>query len=377
MSPVDAVVIVFAVLLAVTGAARGFTDQAVALVGLGAGALAGSRLAPHLLEDGDASPWLPLVALGGAVAGALVVHAVLARLAAPLARVVSRGTGRAVDAAGGAVLGAGLALVLAWLVAAAATFQPGAGVRDRVRDSVVLRALVEAVPPDRVLGALYRLDPWPLLPGLPLPAPAADPGLVEEPAVRGAGASVVMVSGNACGVPIAGSGWVAREGLVVTNVHVIAGQEAPAVRAPGEPAREGYAVHVDAGQDIALVRVPGLRAPSLPLGPELPPRPVVIWGHPGGGPLRALAGAVGAPVAASAPGAYGGPRVRRTVVPLRGDIRPGASGGPAVDGEGRVAAMVFGARPGGGGGAGVPAGEIARALAAPVGAPVDPGPCPA
>ncbi|MDX6556675.1 MAG: hypothetical protein QOD86_2870, partial [Miltoncostaeaceae bacterium] len=361
----------------ITGAARGFTDQAVALIGLGAGAMAGSRLAPHLLEDGDASPWLPLVALGGAIAGALLVHAILARLAAPLARAVSRGPGRAVDAAGGAVLGVALAVVLAWLVAAAATFQPGEGVRDRVQESAVLRALVEAVPPERVLGALYRLDPWPLLPGLPLPAPSADPGLVDEPAVKGTGASVVLVTGDACGVPIAGSGWVARDGLVVTNVHVIAGQDAPTVRAPGERAREGHPVYVDAVQDVALLDVPGLDAPSLPLGPALPPRAVVIWGHPGGGPLRALAGAVGAPATASAPGAYGGPRVRRAVVPLRGDIRPGASGGPAVDDRGRVAAMVFGSRPGGGGGAGVPVDVIARALAAPASAPVDPGPCPA
>ena len=376
MSPVDMVVIAVALLLVATGAARGFTDQAVALVGLGAGALAGSRLAPRLLRDGDASPWLPLVALGGAVVGALVVHAVVARLAAPLARAVARGPGRAVDAAGGAVLGAALAVALAWLVAAAATFQPDADLRRHVRDSAVMRALVEAVPPDRVLGTLYRLDPWPLLPGLPLPAPSADPGLVDEPAVRGAAASVVLVAGRACGLPIAGSGWVARDDLVVTNAHVVAGQDAPTVRTPGGASLEARPVYVDAAQDVALLAVPGLDAPALALGPAAPPRPVVIWGHPGGGPLRASAGAVGTPVTAFAPGAYGGAPRRRSVVPLRGAVRPGNSGGPAVDAAGRVAAMVFGARSGGGGVA-VPVDAIARALAARVGAPVDPGPCPA
>jgi uncharacterized membrane protein required for colicin V production len=261
MSPVDAVVIALALLLAATGAARGFTDQAVALVGLGAGALAGSRLAPGLLEDGDASPWLPLVALGGAVIGALVVHAILARLAAPLARRVTRGPGRVADATGGAVLGAALAVALAWLVAAAATFQPDEDLRRHIRDSAVMRALVEAVPPDRVLGALYRLDPWPLLPGLPLPAPPADPGLVDAPAVRGAGASVVLVTGRACGVPIAGSGWVARDDLVVTNVHVVAGQDAPRVQIQGGASLEARPVHIDPGEDIALLAVPGLDAP--------------------------------------------------------------------------------------------------------------------
>ena len=375
MSVIDVIVIGFVVLLGAAGAARGFVDQAVSLVGLTAGAVAGSRLAPELLPDGDASPWLPLAALGGAVAGALVVRAVLARLAAPLARRVVRGPLRGLDALGGAALGAALAVAVAWLVAAAALFQPGEAARAQVQRSSVLRALVAAVPPDSVLGALYRLDPRPLIPGLPLPAPPVDPGLLDLPGARDVAGSVVVVTGRSCGVPIAGSGWVARDGLVVTNVHVVAGQRSSQVHAPGRTGLRGVPVYADAQNDVAVLSVPGLDVPALPLAPaSAGPRPVLIWGYPHGGPLRAGPGSVGAAATVLAAGAHGGAPRPRAVVPLRGALAPGSSGGPAIDRSGRVAAMVFGLRAGGGG-VGVPVAPIERALAAPRAGVADTGPC--
>jgi S1-C subfamily serine protease len=50
--------------------------------------------------------------------------------------------------------------------------------------------------------------------------------------------------------------------------------------------------------------------------------------------------------------AYGTGRVTRSIAALRGVVRPGNSGGPLVDGDGRVLATVFAAvtgtsRPGG------------------------------
>ena len=47
----------------------------------------------------------------------------------------------------------------------------------------------------------------------------------RDPDVGGAGNSVVRVRGSACGLGVEGSGWIAGPGLVVTNAHVIAGQE--------------------------------------------------------------------------------------------------------------------------------------------------------
>ena len=74
--------------------------------------------------------------------------------------------------------------------------------------------------------------------------------------------------------------------------------------------------------------------------------------------------------------AYGRGPVRRSVTSIRGRVRSGNSGGPAVDGRGRVVTTIFAASVGGGrrSGFGVPDSVVARALRRAGGA-VDTGPC--
>src|SRR5438094_583573 len=57
------------------------------------------------------------------------------------------------------------------------------------------------------------------------PVAPPDPRLLRSPGVRRASPSVVRVLGTACGLRIAGSGWVAAPSLVVTAAHVVAGQK--------------------------------------------------------------------------------------------------------------------------------------------------------
>ena len=113
MTAVDGIVIAWMVIWAVFGTSRGLVEQVLSLIGLAAGALAGSRLAPLLLPDGRESLWLPLVSLAGAIVGATLVQVLLLALAAPLRRRVMSGSARRVDQGGGLVLGAALGLVLA------------------------------------------------------------------------------------------------------------------------------------------------------------------------------------------------------------------------------------------------------------------------
>ena len=74
--------------------------------------------------------------------------------------------------------------------------------------------------------------------------------------------------------------------------------------------------------------------------------------------------------------AYGRGPVRREITSLRGLVRSGNSGGPLVDGDGRVLATVFAATAGGSGHGGfaVPDAIVERALAR-AGGSVDTGPC--
>jgi S1-C subfamily serine protease len=62
------------------------------------------------------------------------------------------------------------------------------------------------------------------------------------------------------------------------------------------------------------------------------------------------------------------------VVPIRGTILHGDSGGPAIDRAGRVVAMMFAAADGGGGGYGVPVSDVLRGVGAQH-ASADTGPC--
>ena len=379
MSLVDVVVLVWIAAWAALGAGRGMVDQVLSLAGLAVGALVGSRLAPALLPDGRESVWLPLVALAGAVVGAVLAQALLFLLAAPLRRRVQRGAARHVDQGGGLVLGAAMGLALAWLVAAVVVVQPSdraAGLLDQVRRSSILQEALSAVPPDRVLGALARIDAFALIPLPPAALPPPDPALAGGPAARRAQGAVVELRGRACGVIRQGSGWVVGRDLVATNAHVIAGQDDTQALVPGGgPSRDAEPVYVDAANDVALVRVEDVGVAPLTLG-DAPraPEPVVLLGYPGGGPLRAEAATAAPPRTVFAPDAYGRGSSPRSVIVTRGSLGPGSSGGPVIDASGEVVAMIFGGTDDGRSGAAVPPAPIRRALQAPH-VPTDPGPC--
>ena len=97
-------------------------------------------------------------------------------------------------------------------------------------------------------------------------------------------------------------------------------------------------------------------------------------GYPGGGPLTVSPGRIGTPAFVFTRDAYDREFVHRTVVPLRGSVRHGDSGGPVLDRGGHVVAMMFAADEGGGGGYGVTATDIDRALSARQAQAPTPGP---
>jgi S1-C subfamily serine protease len=141
---------------------------------------------------------------------------------------------------------------------------------------------------------------------------------------------------------------------VVTNAHVVAGEANTEVQVeglgPGLPAR---VIVFDPRDDIALLRVTGLSQPPLMLAPD--PRsgtPAAILGYPLDGSFDAEPGRIGQSNVVRTQNAYGVGPVVRTITPLRGRVRPGNSGGPMVDANGRVVTTVFAAltgttRPGG------------------------------
>jgi uncharacterized membrane protein required for colicin V production len=361
---IDVLVIAWVAITAVVGLRRGFTGQAVALVGFAIGAIIGSRLAPALLTGGDRSPWKPIAALVGAIVCGLLLQAAATPLANRMRAVVQHSPFASIDRAGGLITGSLLGLLAVWMLAVAALHQPALGMRNVVQRSAILPPLVDRLPAGVLMNALERFDRLPVIAaalGDALPPP--DPELPHNAAIATAAASVVRIDGTACSLELRGSGWVIQPQLVVTNAHVIAGEDHTQVQLPD---REwaAYPVYVNKDMDIAILRVPGLTAPPLVTHPlHADTAPVALIGYPGGGGLNVAPGTAGRSVTVLAADAYGHGLAPRTVVPIRGPLRHGDSGGPVLDRHGRVLAMMFAANQNSSGGFGIPIEDITDSLA--------------
>lgn len=307
---------------------------------------------------------MPLASLVGAVLGAIVLQVAGSALGGRIRGAVVRTPFRLPDSAGGVVMGAMIGLAAAWLAAVAALQVQESRLRRTVQESAILSSLVDAVPPRTVLRALARFDPLPLIaapPDLRLPPP--DGSVLASPVAKAAARSVVKVQTIACGVGIQGSGWVIEDRLVATNAHVVAGQDRTEVAAPNGQVVSAFPVYLDTDNDVAILYAEDLTVPPLEVA-RAPPSDdeVVLLGYPRDGPLTAAAATAGAPTKVFAPDARGRRAGLRTVVPLRGNVERGESGGPVVNQAGRVVAMMFAAAQGGDGGFGVPVEEIVRGL---------------
>ncbi|HET6831005.1 MAG TPA: MarP family serine protease [Solirubrobacterales bacterium] len=346
MTTIDWAIVALVVILVPIGYRQGLLVAGLGLGGFAAGAVLGARLAPLLLEDGSASPYAPGVALlGGLVLGgavALIAEGVAVALRRRLPRPFS-----AIDSVGGAVAFAALGVALAWVAGALALNAPALrGVRGDVQRSVILGAVNDVLPPSGpILNVLNRITPeQPVISGPAADVPSPKEGIANDPDVVAAGQSVTRVEGTACGLNVSGSGWVGAPGLVVTNAHVIAGQDDTSV-----VTREGAELDAQPAvyrprDDVAVLRVPGLDEPSLPLAadPESG-TPGAVLGFPGAGEFHAAPARLGTTGTVKSQNSYGRGPIERKMTSFRAEIESGNSGGPLVGGRGRVLTTVFAA----------------------------------
>jgi S1-C subfamily serine protease len=363
VTKVDLGAIAFCFLTAFIGWRKGLVASALSVAGIVLGAWLGSRLGPQLLEDGPDSPYTPLAALAGAAVGAIVLETLGTLAGATLRGRLRTPRLRSLDAAGGVVLGGIAGLAVVWVIGAVALLWPGqTGLREGAQGSFVLRRLNEVVPPRDLLNALARIDPFPSITGPAAPSQPPDPRLAVAPAVRQAENSVVRVLGTACGIGVEGTGWVAKPGLVVTAAHVVAGEDDTLIALDSGARYRAVAVAFDARNDVAVLRVDGLDSDPLPLVDPRPGTAVAILGYPENGPLTATPGRIGRTAVVPSQDAYGRGPVLRAITALRGRVRHGDSGAPAIDADGNVETTVFAARRGSRAGYGVPTDAVRRAL---------------
>jgi S1-C subfamily serine protease len=375
----DWVILGLVLLLALFGWAQGFVAGLLAFLGFAVGAWVGARIGPLVLSDGSSSPYAPVFGLmGGLLAGALLAMSLEGFGARVRHRFADTPLFTAFDGVLGAVLTAAVGLGVVWILGALAVSGGSPDLRREVRKSFVIQQLNTVMPPSGpLLNVLARFDPFPRIngPAVKVAPPRAD--IASDPQVEAAKASVVKIIGTACGLGVEGSGWVAGPGLVVTNAHVVAGQQDTRVLVGGEgPSLQAQAVAFDSHNDIAVLRVAGLQADALRLAATAHRgSSAAILGFPSNGPYDVRAARVGETRRVVTQDAYGNGPVSRSIVSLRGLVRSGNSGGPLVDGDGEVVGTIFAATTTGvAGGYAVPDSVVRDALQGTSG-PVSTGPC--
>ena len=379
VTPLDFAIVVFALLFGLVGIARGFLIGALSLAGFLAGAWFATRFGPDLLGVDNTSPYAPLFGLVGAVVAGTILSAGAEGIAGRVRNSIRIPGFGFIDGLLGFALSVVLALGLAWVVSAIVLQTPGARAwRKEVQRSEILTRLNAALPSDSLLKALARFDQFPRIDGPDVDVGQPRAAVARDPEVRQAASSVVRILGTACGLGVSGSGWAAGSGLVVTNAHVIAGQEDTVVQLRGTgPLLSATPVAFDSRNDVAVLRVESLQAPALRFSLEVKPtEPGAALGFPLNGPYDVQPVRIGSTRNVFSQDSYGRGPVRREITAFRGNVRPGNSGGPIIDVAGRVSATVFaksiGGRPAGG--YAVP-NEIVRRTLNGVGGPVGTGPC--
>ena len=378
MTTVDWIAVAVIAVAALIGLRRGLIGGLLGLAGIAVGAYIGAKLAPELLS-GSESPYTPLVALGGA-AVLVILFQSIASMAGSAIRtsLFVIPPLRLLDSLGGLVLGAVAGAAIVWVLGAVALHLPGQrDLREQVQQSRILGEINARVPPSRLLDAIERVDPFLAIQGPEANVAPPDPALLASPAVRDARSRVFRITGSACGLGISGSGWAAAPNLVVTNAHVVAGMKDPRVDRRDGDYHDADVVAFNVHDDIAVLRVAGLGAVPLETASPVEGQSVAILGYPENGPFAATAGRIGETRVVLAEDAHGRGPVNRKITTLRGRVRHGNSGGPAVDNRGRVRTTVFAARVGADNqGYGVPTDIVQSTLAeARESASVSTGPC--
>jgi hypothetical protein len=346
VTAIDFIIVAFAALFAVVGFARGFLIGVLSLAGFVAGAYLGTRLGPHLLRDGSQSPFAPLFGLLGALLGGTIISAGAEGIAGAMRASIVSPAARAIDGTLGSVLAVALALGIAWLLSVIVLQTPG--IRDyrrTIQRSVILKELNQVLPADEVLKALARFDPFPRITGPEAKVPPPRAAIGRDPDVQRAGDSVVQILGNSCGLGVSGSGWVVAPGIVVTNAHVVAGEDPGDTVVQPRDSDTRYAataIAFDSHNDVAVLRVSQLPAQPLSFARSATVgEPGAVEGYPLSGPFNVRAARIGGTQTVLTQDAYGRRLVRRKIMSFRGNVQPGNSGGPIVDGAGRVLATVF------------------------------------
>lgn len=361
MSWVDVLVVVLALLAAVSGWRHGVAVALLSFVGVLAGAILGLRLAPLLAGGVESQQAKILVSIGAVVLLVALGEATGVYFGR---RIRDRIRGEHVlklDSALGAGVQAVAVVIAAWLIALPLASTSMSVITTGVRGSQVLRG-VDSVMPDaaRSLPAELRqildnsgfpdvVSPFSRTPVAAVGPP--DPALTDSPVVAESRSAVLKVRGRApsCRRALEGSGFVVAPQRVMTNAHVVAGTTSTSVEVTTRGGRtrqlDAEVISYDPEIDVAVLDVPALEVDPLRFSPD-PARvgdDAIILGYPLDGPYTVTPGKIRERIRLRGPDIYDQGSVTRDVYTVRAVVRSGNSGGPMISPDGRVLGVVFGA----------------------------------
>lgn len=351
MNGLDVLLVLMLLSAAAHGLWRGASIQVLSLSGFVGGLALGSAVAPLVVRRTTDPLSKAMLSLLIVFLGATLLSGLGRQLGVRLWALLRRLRLSSVDSALGAVVAVIATLLVSWLVTVGmlATV-PIRELSSAIQSSAILRFVDHHMPPaPTVFSRLQRLLQIhglpPVFEGLE-PAPAGPLPAPGDPLVRAAldrsAEATVKVLGLGCGRLQEGSGFVAASGFVITNAHVVAGVNEPAIESSVGRFR-ARPVLFDSKLDIAVLSVPALETTPLPLlrAPVDRGAPGAVVGYPGGGPLTAEPAVVLRQIQAFGRDIYGQEFAQRPVYELNAEVRPGNSGGPLVDPAGTVFGVVF------------------------------------
>jgi hypothetical protein len=333
------------------GFSRGFWLSLAQYLGLLIGVVIGAAAAQPLLDYlGINSPVArPLGAVLVLVIGGSLGSSVGFAAGQPIRhRILKERIHTATDSVAGAALSAIAVLAMCWFLGLTFSRGPSPELSYQLQRSTVLHALdfVAPRPPGflaRVESILAGVSFPPVFAGLEptLPGALPIPTSVDTTGVEHAASVTVKVVSTGCGGLVTGSGFPIGNGLIVTNAHVVSGTNDHRVQTADGTVLPASVVYFDPEVDIAILRVPGFTGPSLEFASGGRGTTGAVIGYPGGGQERVEPAVIDGAINAQGRDIYSANLVTRQIYVLQSRVRPGNSGGPIVDLQGRVLGVVF------------------------------------
>lgn len=348
---IDVLIVVAAVIGLANGYRRGFWLSLAQYVGLIVGVLLGAASARYVLDylhiaDQSARPLgaVLVLVIGGSL-GSSIGFAV----GEPIRRNILRtGIHTSTDSVAGAALSAFAVLLICWFLGLSFSRGPVPQIAQQINRSVLLHGLDNVAPrPPGFLASVEQVLAGvqfpPAFAGLEpaLPSALPVPASVDTLGINQAAADVVKVSSRGCGGIVTGSGIPLGAGYVATNAHVVSGTTSHAIQKPDGTLLRAEVVYFDPEKDVAVLYVSGFDAPGLAFGPAGRGTQGAVIGYPGGQGEKIVPAVVDGEVPAEGRDIYNQNLVTRQIYVLQAEVRPGNSGGPLLDLQGRVLGMVF------------------------------------